>query len=101
MESNMIVYDRKNQRGVFFQRVIAVVRAIPAGSVMTYKQVASAAGSPRACRAVGSMMKKNVDPTVPCHRVVRSDGNVGEYNQGGSDAKKKKLIDEGAIFEKP
>lgn len=63
---------------------------------MTYGEVAAYAGSPGAARAVGSIMKHNYDPSVPCHRVVRSDGRVGEYNRGGAEAKKKILIKEGA-----
>ena len=62
------------------QSVIDQVRQIPVGTVRTYRQVAAAAGSPRAARSVGSIMKKNQDSSVPCHRVVRSDGQLGEYN---------------------
>ncbi len=64
----------------FRASVLAVVRAIPRGSVMTYAEVARRAGSPRAARAVGSIMKRNDDHAVPCHRVVKSDGTVGGYN---------------------
>lgn len=71
----------------FRERVLAVVKKIPKGSVMTYKDVARAAGSPGAARAVGSVMKSNYDPAIPCHRVIRSDGLIGEYNRG----KKRKL----------
>lgn len=67
---------------LFSHKVLAVVAGIPKGSVMTYKQVAAAAGSPRAYRAVGNILKKNFDPSIPCHRVIRSDGTVGEYNRG-------------------
>ncbi len=49
---------------------------------MTYGMVAKAAGSPLAARAVGSLMKKNFDRSRPCHRVVRSDRTLGEYNRG-------------------
>ncbi|MEK7612792.1 MAG: MGMT family protein [Patescibacteria group bacterium] len=49
---------------------------------MSYKQVASKAGKPRAARAVGNLMAKNHDPQVPCHRVIRSDGGIGGYNRG-------------------
>ena len=67
---------------------------------MTYKEVASAAGSPRACRAVGSFMKANRDPNVPCHRVVRADLRPGEYNRaGGTRAKIRRLVREGVRFE--
>jgi len=49
---------------------------------MTYKMVAEMAGSPKAFRAVGNILNKNRDPKIPCHRVVRSDGKIGGYNQG-------------------
>ncbi len=49
---------------------------------MTYGEVARRAGNPRAARAVGTIMRANYDPTVPCHRVVRSDGTLGGYNRG-------------------
>ena len=81
----------------FRERVLAVVKRIPKGGSLTYKQVAAAAGSPRAARAVGTIMKSNYDPAVPCHRVVRSDGRVGGYNRGGSAAKRRKLLAEGAL----
>lgn len=49
---------------------------------MTYKQVAFKAGKPRAFRAVGNILGTNYDPSIPCHRVVRSDGKTGGYNRG-------------------
>ena len=80
----------------FTQRVLKIVSHIPRGETMTYAQVAEAAGSPGAARAVGSVMKYNYDPTIPCHRVIRSDGKLGEYNRGAS--KKEELLkEEGAI----
>ena len=80
----------------FRGRVLAVVRAIPRGAVMTYKEVAAAAGHPGAFRAVGSLMKANADPAVPCHRVVRSDLRPGEYNRaGGGRTKARRLAGEG------
>jgi O-6-methylguanine DNA methyltransferase len=79
----------------FADAVRRVVARIPKGKTMTYAQVAKAAGYPGAARAVGSVMAKNFDPTVPCHRVIRSDGKVGDYNRGGSAAKRKKLHNEG------
>lgn len=66
----------------FKEKVFDVVRKIPKGSVLTYKEVAEKAGHPRAFRAVGSVLKTNFDPKIPCHRVIRSDGKVGEYNRG-------------------
>lgn len=56
------------------------------------------AGSPRAFRAVGNILNKNRNPKIPCHRVIKSDGKVGGYNQGS--AKKVKLLKkEGVIVE--
>ncbi len=81
----------------FQETVLDVVRKIPVGSVMTYKEVAEKAGRPGAARAVGSMMKSNYHPDVPCHRVIRSDGKIGDYNRGGTIAKMKLLKKENAI----
>ncbi len=78
----------------FTEAVRAVVRAIPAGKTMTYKEVAMAAGNPRAARAVGMIMSKNFDPSVPCHRVVRADGKMGGYNRGGAERKRELLLEE-------
>jgi methylated-DNA-[protein]-cysteine S-methyltransferase len=66
----------------FKEKVFAVVRKIPAGKVMTYKQVAAKIGKPGAARAVGSALKTNFDPGIPCHRIIRSDGGMGGYNRG-------------------
>lgn len=82
---------------IFADQVKAVVCAIPKGETMSYGNVARKAGYPGAARAVGAVMKNNYDKTVPCHRVIRSDGKIGEYNRGGSDAKKKLLKKEGAL----
>lgn len=84
----------------FAERVKEVVRQIPKGKTMSYGEVAKYAGSPGASRAVGSIMKANYDKTVPCHRVIRSDGRVGEYNRGGSEKKMKLLVQEGAFKRK-
>ena len=63
----------------FQEKVYAVVRKIPKGKVLTYKEVAKRAGKPLASRAVGNILSKNIDPMVPCHRVIRSDGEIGGY----------------------
>ena len=68
----------------FADKVRDVVRKIPKGKTMTYKQVAVKAGNPNAARAVGAVMRTNYDPTVPCHRVIKSDGSLGSYNRGGT-----------------
>lgn len=66
----------------FQSKVYAAVKKIAKGSTLTYKQIAEKIGSPRAYRAVGNALNKNYDPTIPCHRVVRSDGTIGGYNRG-------------------
>lgn len=66
----------------FAERVRLVVKKIPRGQTLTYAQVATRAGNPKACRAVGNILNKNYDPTIPCHRVVRSDDKPGGYNRG-------------------
>ena len=81
----------------FAERVRSVVREIPKGKAMTYGQVAKAAGNPGAARAVGAVMKNNYDPTVPCHRVVRADGKIGDYNRGGMFRKMQLLQEEGYL----
>lgn len=86
----------KSQPTTFTQRVYAVVKTIPKGQVLTYKQVAEKAGSPHASRAVGNILNKNYSPDIPCHRVVRSDGKTGGYNRG-AEAKRKILQQEKAI----
>ncbi len=79
----------------FKDKVFAVVKKIPKGRVLTYKEVAKWAGSPRAFRAVGSALKSNFNPNIPCHRVVKSNGELGNYNRGGTPAKRKILLAEG------
>lgn len=63
----------------FRARVLAAVRRIPRGRVATYGDVAALAGSPRAWRAVGSVMRDCRDPGVPCHRVVGAGGALGGF----------------------
>ncbi len=81
---------KKNQqsfsKGVqsdFGQKVYAIVSKIPKGTTMTYVEVARKAGRPKAYRAVGSILGKNRNKEVPCHRVIRSDGGMGGYAFGG------------------
>ena len=81
----------------FSEKVYNEVRKIPKGKVMTYKQVAKAAGRPNAARAVGNILNKNYDSDIPCHRVVRSDGKLGGYNRG-KDQKQEILKQEGYAY---
>lgn len=79
----------------FTETVKDVVRKIPKGKVLTYTEVATASGRPKAARAVANVMAKNYDETVPCHRVIRSDGKLGGYNRGGTEKKRSILKSEG------
>ncbi|MDP3963839.1 MAG: MGMT family protein [bacterium] len=81
----------------FQKSVYAATRKIPRGKVSTYAAIARAIGKPKAVRAVGNALNKNLPrgskhryenlrgpnaPRVPCHRVVRSDGSIGGYAHG-------------------
>ena len=66
----------------FAKKVYEVVKNIPRGKTLSYQQVAILAGSPKAFRAVGNILNKNYDPDIPCHRVIRSNGQTGGYNRG-------------------
>jgi O-6-methylguanine DNA methyltransferase len=78
----------------FSQRVKDIVRNIPKGSTLSYKEVAARAGNPNAARAVAKLMSSNYDENIPCHRVIHSNGKIGGYNRGGEVAKKKILEEE-------
>lgn len=90
--------------------VVNIVALIPKGKLMTYSGVAQKAGSPKAYRAVGSILNRNYrdrgsqlpgisGEPIPCHRVVRSDGHIGEYARGTKE-KEKLLEAEGHVVEK-
>ena len=80
----------------FERAVLLKALEIPRGEIRTYGWIAAQIGHPLAVRAVGSALRKNPVPVlIPCHRVVRSDGHIGEYALGGSDAKRQILAAEG------
>jgi len=67
----------------FSQSVWKVMRKIPVGKTMSYAELAKRAGSPEAVRAAGSACARNlIAPIVPCHRVVKSGGALGNYGYG-------------------
>ena len=80
----------------FKQKVLEIVQNIPKGKMLSYKEVAILAGNRKAYRAVGSVLKKNYNPEIPCHRVICSNGELGEYKCGRKEKIKKPKI-EGAI----
>jgi len=67
---------------LFKHKVLQIVKRIPKGKVLTYKDLAQLAGNPKAYRAVGNILNKNYDPNIPCHRIIRNDGKTGGYNRG-------------------
>jgi O-6-methylguanine DNA methyltransferase len=80
----------------FERAVLLKAREIPRGEVRTYGWIAAQIGHPAAVRAVGSALRKNPVPVlIPCHRVVRSDGRIGNYALGGSSNKVAILAAEG------
>jgi O-6-methylguanine DNA methyltransferase len=83
---------QNNFQKSFKERVLEVIRKIPEGETLSYKEVSLRAGVAGAARAVGTVCRNNADKSVPCHRVIRSGGEVGEYNglrsgQKGSKSK--------------
>jgi len=87
MKSEKLQFKIKN----FQNCVYEIVKRIPKGKVMTYKEVGQKAGGSRAWRAVGNILRhsaelsrshKNKDPKIPCHRVIRSNGRIGGYKNG-------------------
>ena len=75
---------------LFSSRVLSLVRRVPPGRVVTYGDVAAAAGRPRAARAVGNIMRGCRRHDVPCHRVVAVAGKLGGY--GGNLEMKRALL---------
>ena len=74
----------------FTQAVWNLAQRIPKGKVTTYALIARALGQPKTARAVGNALNKNRKKSVPCHRVIKSDGCVGGFARG--TAKKVKLL---------
>ena len=88
-------------KGTKFQlKVWKYLKTIPKGKVKTYKEVAKGIKSPKSARAVANACAKNpYAPTIPCHRVIKSDGNLGGYSaKGGLKTKKKLLKKEGFLL---
>lgn len=84
--------------GEFQQSVLTTCATIPTGTVRSYGWIAEEIHKPGAVRAVGTALGRNPIPLlVPCHRVVRSDGSVGNYAYG-PEMKHDLLVREGAIL---
>lgn len=100
-----VLAGRRRARGLRFdlrhltnfeRAVLLKTLEIPRGEVRTYAWVAREIGRPRALRAVGTALGHNPIPVlIPCHRVVRSDGALGQYSGGGPEVKRAILSSEG------
>ncbi len=78
----------------FSKKVFNACRQIMPGEKITYALLAKKAGFPKAARAVGSALAKNPLPLlVPCHRVIRSDGKIGNFSAAGGSKTKKKMLE--------
>ena len=86
---------KMNLEGTEFQiKVWNELKKIPIGETKTYKEIAKLIGSPKAARAVANACGKNPYPiTIPCHRVVRSDGGLGGYSGKGGVETKRQLLE--------
>lgn len=83
----------------FGRAVLARTAEIPAGQVRSYGWIAAGIGRPRAVRAVGTALARNPVPLlIPCHRVVRADGRIGDYALG-TPAKRAVLAAEGVVLD--
>lgn len=87
--------------GEFSRRVWQATTRIPRGKVKTYGQVAKEIAARGAARAVGTALGKNPFPLIiPCHRVIRADGEPGGFSGGGAAVKKRLLEREGVLFDR-
>ncbi len=84
----------------FKDKVLKILKSIPKGKTLTYKEVARKAGNLNAARAVGMICAQNKDKTIPCHRVIRSNGKAGGYNKLQGKDKKMILRKEGVMIVK-
>lgn len=86
------------KRPEFSKKVIRVVSGIKKGETLSYKEVAQRAGRPKAHRAVGNILNRYYKEclqagkeTIPCHRVIRSSGEIGNYVRGKKE--KRRLLE--------
>jgi methylated-DNA-[protein]-cysteine S-methyltransferase len=78
-----------SDKTTFEREVLVATFKIPRGKVSTYKRIAEKVGRPNAYRAVGNALHNNpLAPIVPCHRVVRSDGEFGGEREGAEQRKR-------------
>ncbi|MBC7074138.1 threonylcarbamoyl-AMP synthase [Candidatus Parcubacteria bacterium] len=83
----------------FAEKVLEIVKKIKKGSFLSYKEIAKMAGNERAARLVGNILAQNKDPSIPCHRVIKSNNEIGGYKGSLKNSWEKAaiLLKEGAI----
>ncbi|MEO0100688.1 MAG: MGMT family protein [candidate division WOR-3 bacterium] len=87
-----------NSLPLFTRRVLSLVRKIPYGKVLSYGELAKRLGDKKKARAVGAALRKNPLPVIiPCHRVIKENGELGGY-KGGWEIKKWLLEREGVLI---
>tara|TARA_B100000959_G_scaffold18261_1_gene17573 strand:- start:1550 stop:2029 length:480 start_codon:yes stop_codon:yes gene_type:complete len=96
-EGRAVVFDEAVSLGTmsgFYTSVYENLRKVERGKTVSYGELASLSGAPGAARAVGSAMAKNPIPLIiPCHRVVKCDGSLGNFSgPGGVEQKRRMLI---------
>ncbi len=85
--------------GIVDQDVYVLLSKIPSGKVSTYGDIAKALGHPKAARTIGRMIANNPNPiSIPCHRVVKSNGEIGGFAYG-EQMKREILEKEGIKFQ--
>ncbi|XP_040608452.1 methylated-DNA--protein-cysteine methyltransferase isoform X2 [Mesocricetus auratus] len=91
------------QQDSFTRQVLwKLLKVVKFGEMVSYQQLAALAGNPKAARAVGGAMRSNPVPIlIPCHRVICSDGSIGNYSGGGQAVKEWLLAHEGIPTRQP
>jgi len=78
----------------FQQKVLTALRSITYGNSVSYGQLARLSANSKAARAIGSVMAANPLPLIiPCHRVIKSDGTVGQFSAPGGIQTKIRMLD--------
>ena len=78
----------------FQQKILAILRTVKYGNIVSYSELARKAGNPKAARAIGTVMAKNPLPLIiPCHRVIKADGSLGYFSAAGGVDTKQRMLD--------
>jgi len=78
----------------FQQKALTTLRSVTYGKTISYGDLAKLSGSPKAARAIGSVMAQNPLPLIiPCHRVIKSDGTPGQFSAGGGINTKTRMLE--------